>query len=81
MTRLDYPLFLVKLLCLLGLLIIPSYSSVYPVYASSCDNESLNISRTCPQRDNLTEYILNLKKGGTNLLSTADYDKNFFLCE
>jgi hypothetical protein len=54
---------------------------LFPVYASSCDTESLNISRTCPQKDNITEYLMTIKKGGSNVLSTADYDKNFFLCE
>jgi hypothetical protein len=24
---------------------------------------------------------MNIKKGGTNILSPNDYDKNFFLCE
>ena len=70
-----------KITALLLLVIVPTYTLTYPVYASSCDNESLNISRTCPQKDNITEYLLSIKKGGTNILSTADYDKNFFLCE
>ena len=51
----------------------------YPIYTSSCASESA--TRLCTQRNNLTEYILSLKKGGTNILSTSDYDKNFFLCE
>jgi len=35
----------------------------------------------CPQKGNLTEYLLGLKKGSTDILSLSDYNKNFFLCE
>jgi hypothetical protein len=29
----------------------------------------------------MIEYLMTIKKGGSNALSAADYDKNFFLCE
>lgn len=76
------PILPITLILALTLLISTVSSGlVFPVYASSCDNESLNISRTCPQKDNMIDYLMTIKKGGSNVLSTADYDKNFFLCE
>lgn len=29
----------------------------------------------------MTDYLMSLKKGSSDLLSLADYDKNFFVCE
>ena len=49
------------------------------VYTTSCPVESP--TRVCPQKGNLTEYLMGLKKGSSDLLSLADYDKNFFVCE
>jgi hypothetical protein len=49
------------------------------VYTTSCPVESL--TRVCPQKGNLTEYLLSLKKGSSDILSLSDYDKNFFVCE
>ncbi len=49
------------------------------VYTTSCPVESS--TRVCPQKGNLTEYLMTLKKGSSDLLSLADYDKNFFVCE
>lgn len=64
---------------ILILLLIHVHSTTYPVYASSCDSESP--TRVCPQEGNITEYLLGLKKGGSDILSTSDYDSDFFLCE
>ena len=55
-------------------------SDIYnSVYATSCPLEST--TRVCPQKGNLTEYLLSMKKGSSDILSSADYDKNFFVCE
>jgi hypothetical protein len=54
-------------------------NTTYPVYASSCNSESA--TRVCNQGSNVTEYLLSIKKGGTNVLSALDYDTNFFECE
>ena len=55
--------------------------TLYPiasVYYSSCE-ESAN--RECPYLANRTDFLLNLKKGGTDILSTSTYLYDFFLCE
>lgn len=66
-------------LILLALILAQVYTINYPIYASSCDTQSA--TRLCTQKDNVTEYLLSLKKGGTNILATDDYDDNYFLCE
>lgn len=68
-----------KTLAFFTLLIAQFNCLNYSLYASSCTDEST--TRVCPQKDNITEYLMSIKKGGTNILSPNDYDKNFFLCE
>lgn len=60
------------------LMMIWLVSSTYSVYYSPC-GESTN--RTCVYGTNVTDRLLNMKKGGSNVLSTNDYDASFFPCE
>lgn len=40
-----------------------------------------NANRQCSSSTNRTDFLLSMKKGGTNILSTSDYLYDFFLCE
>lgn len=60
------------------LALVSLVSCTNSVYYSSCA-ESAN--RTCVYGTNVTDRLLNMKKGGSNVLSTADYDLPFFPCE
>lgn len=53
-------------------------SSANSVNYTSCLESS---SRTCVYGTNVTDRLLSMKKGGSNVLSTADYDTSFFPCE
>lgn len=60
------------------LALISLVSCTSPVYYSSCSESA---TRTCVYGTNVTDRLLNMKKGGSNVLSTADYDLPFFPCE
>jgi hypothetical protein len=60
------------------LTIIWLVSSASSVYYSSCSEST---TRPCAYGTNATDRLLNMKKGGSNVLSTADYDTTFFPCE
>lgn len=53
-------------------------SSAGTVYYSSCAESA---SRSCVYGTNVTDRLLNMKKGGSNVLSPLDYDASFFPCE
>lgn len=60
------------------ILLIAFVSAANTVYYSSC-SESAN--RTCIYGTNVTDKLLSVKKGGSNILSTNDYEIYFYLCE
>lgn len=60
------------------LTIIWLVSSANSVYYTPCLESS---SRTCAYGTNVTDRLLNMKKGGSNVLSTANYEASFFPCE
>ena len=67
---------------LISAVFILVHSQVTPketVYFSSCD-ESTDATRSCSNSINQTDFLLSLKKGGVNILSTAPYTTNYFLC-
>ena len=66
------------LLILTALWLVALVNSDSYAYFSSCGESD---GRQCPYITNRTEYLLNLKKGGTNILSTDVYMNSFFLCE
>jgi len=39
------------------------------------------MARSCMYGTNVTDRLLSLKKGGSNILSTSNYDLTFFPCE
>ena len=57
--------------------IICFVSPANPIFYSSCAESA---TRTCPF-SNVTDKLLSFKKGGSNILSTDNYDSNFYLCE
>lgn len=59
------------------LLCLPYLVLLDPYYA--CCTESTD--RTCPNDENQTDYLQNMKKGGSDILSTNDYMYDFMLCE
>lgn len=67
-----------KLRFLLILAIIWLVSSAAQVYYTSCGESA---TRSCVYGTNVTDRLLNMKKGGSNVLSTNDYDASFFPCE
>ena len=58
-------------------LLICFVSSINNVFYTSC-NEST--TRTCTYADNVTAKLLDFKKGGSDILSTSDYQPTFFNC-
>lgn len=48
------------------------------IYFTSCSESS---SRVCTYGTNVTDKLLAMKKGGSNILSTNNYDSSFYLCE
>ena len=58
-------------------LAIVSLSVSADVFYSSCAETN---GRACPYITNRTDFLLNMKKGGTNILSTSTYLYDFFLC-
>lgn len=52
-------------------------SSAGTVYYSSCGESA---ARPCVYGTNVTDRLLNMKKGGSNVLSTNNYDASFFPC-
>jgi hypothetical protein len=48
------------------------------VYYSSCSESA---TRTCSYGSNVTDKLLSMKKGGSNVLSTNNYDSTFYICE
>jgi hypothetical protein len=48
------------------------------IYYTSCTESS---SRLCTYGTNVTDKLLAMKKGGSNILSTNNYDSSFYLCE
>ena len=67
---------ILKIVSLFGLILLVSPAS--SVYYSSCGESA---SRSCVYGTNVTDRLLNMKKGGSNVLSTNDYDSSFFPCE
>jgi len=61
---------------LLGLILLVSSTS--SVHYTSCGESG---SRPCVYGSNVTDRLLNMKKGGSNVLSTNNYDASFFPCE
>lgn len=53
-------------------------SSTNTIYYSSCSESA---TRTCSYGTNVTDRLLALKKGGTDVLSTNNYDPTHFVCE
>jgi hypothetical protein len=53
-------------------------SSANSPYYTTCSESA---TRPCTYGTNVTDRLLNLKKGGSNVLSTSDYDTTFFPCE
>jgi len=47
------------------------------VYYAPCLESA---TRTCTYGTNITDRLLALKKGGSNVLSTNNYDSSFFPC-
>lgn len=52
-------------------------SSAGTVYYTSCSESA---TRPCIYGTNVTDRLLNMKKGGSNVLSPLDYDISFFPC-
>lgn len=65
-------------LCWVLTLALVSLSITADVYYTPCAESS---GRTCPSSTNRTDFLLSMKKGGTNILSTSTYLYDFFLCE
>lgn len=57
--------------------LISLVSSANSIYYTPC-TESTN--RSCIYKTNITDRLQSLKKGGTNILSTENYDAAFFPC-
>ncbi len=55
-------------------------SSASSVNYTTC-TESSSPARSCVYGTNVTDRLLNMKKGGSDVLSAADYDAAFFPCE
>jgi hypothetical protein len=53
-------------------------SSSSSAYYTTCSESA---TRPCNYGTNVTDRLLNLKKGGSNVLSANDYDATFFPCE
>jgi hypothetical protein len=66
--------------CVLLIITIWLVSSTNSVHYTTC-TESSSVSRSCVYGTNVTDRLLNMKKGGSDVLSTADYDATFFPCE
>jgi hypothetical protein len=60
------------------LLVVWCVSSANPIFYSSCSESS---TRVCSYGTNVTDRLLSLKKGGSDILSTNNYDSTFFLCD
>ena len=63
-------------LLLISLLL--SVSLANSLFYTACTESA---TRVCPFGTNVTDKLLSFKKGGSNILSTANYESNFFLCE
>lgn len=61
-------LFLVSLLCV---------SLATSIFYTPCNESSI---RTCSYGTNVTNRLLNLKKGGQNCVQKNTYSSNFFYC-
>ena len=46
-------------------------------FYSTCSDD---VSRSCPNSDNQTDFLLSMKKGGTDILSTEPYMYDFMIC-
>lgn len=63
---------------LITLFAVVSLSLQSEVFFTPCPEGA---NRQCPSSTNRTDFLLSMKKGGTNILSTNDYLYDFFLCE
>ncbi len=70
----------VILKCVILILAILLVSSTSSVHFTTC-TESSSPARSCIYGTNVTDRLLNMKKGGSDVLSTANYDATFFPCE
>ena len=59
-------------------LLLLIYIAIAGEYFTTCVEDA---GRQCPQTNNRTEFLLNIKKGGVDILSTERYLYDFFLCE
>ena len=66
--------------CVILILTIWLVSSTSSVNYTTC-TESSSPARSCIYGTNVTDRLLNMKKGGSDVLSTANYDATFFPCE
>ena len=62
------------LLAMSALIILTSQDAFY----STCPEAA---NRDCPNAENQTDFLLNMKKGGSDILSTNTYMYDFMLCE
>ena len=62
-----------KLLILAGILVL----SLEEAYFSTCAEDA---NRFCPNSANQTDFLLTMKKGGSDILSTDTYMYDFMLC-
>lgn len=61
---------------LTALIILSAFvSPIYAIYYTSCTESA---TRLCTYGTNVTDKLLSLKKGGSNVLSTNNYDNEFY---
>ena len=52
--------------------------TIQDAFYSTCPEAA---NRDCPNAENQTDFLLNMKKGGSDILSTNTYMYDFMLCE
>lgn len=60
-----------------AILLFLSVSSTISIYFTSCSESA---TRPCTYGTNVTDRLLSMKKGGSYVLSTNNYDTTFFPC-